>query len=73
MFCSSNCQKTANMMYHEYECIISNNLIDVKGVLRFLRPFFCALYFVDNNIEELKSFVLSRNNEKKTIQLVVLP
>ena len=67
MFCSTNCQDNANEIYHNYECIINNVIPGVKDVVYAMRPFFCALYFFNKNIEELKSFVLSRNNEKKTI------
>lgn len=67
MFCSVNCQNIADNMYHNYECIINAMVSGVQHMSQIMRPFFCALFHYQHNIEDLMTFVLSRNNFKKTI------
>lgn len=67
MFCGRVCREKAFVMYHKYECVINEAITGVQDIVRSMRPFFYALYLFDDNIEDLKNFLMSRNNVKKTI------
>ena len=67
MFCSTICRENAFFMYHKHECY--NQCIEriYPQYSRVMRLFYFALYLFDDKIEDLKAFILSRGEERKTI------
>ena len=54
-------------MYHKYECYINSVFKDVAEIVREMRSFFYALYLFEDNIDDLKTFMLSRSDVKKSV------
>lgn len=54
-------------MYHRYECVIINLVGAFQDTVRSMRLFFYSLYLFNDNIEDLKNFMMSRKDVRMTV------